>query len=329
MTQDFVMQGARRSGRRPVVAVLGACLVLGACATVDIDTQERTASVPPSAPAPTQSVPPPAPTGKGGYYLDDGPGEEPPPDLDAIPDAVPRVEPLLPGSLRPYTALGNNYLPMTQREPYKVLGVASWYGRRYHGKPTSSGETYDMYKMTAAHTTLPLPSYARVTSLRTGKSVVVRINDRGPFHNDRLIDLSYAAAHRIGIVQEGSGPVEVEAILPEGVPSVPVIRAEPLPPVSPTAAPDATDTPSAPPPSADSGQEYYLQFGAFSSLAGAEEFMRKLRTDYPKLDKPLAIVSGKGLFRVQAGPFPDRDSARREADAAAARTGFRPFPTKR
>ena len=178
----------------------------------------------------------------GGYYLDDGPGCEPPPDLAAIPDAVPRAEPLLPRTARPYVVFGREYRPMGRLEPYKARGVATWYGRRYHGNPTSSGERYDMYAMTAAHPTLPIPSYVRVTSLRNGRSVVVRVNDRGPFLNDRLIDLSYTAAAKLGYVEAGSAEVEVELITEFGdAPARPLAAAPApvqaaLPPASPSAA---------------------------------------------------------------------------------------------
>ena len=156
---------------------------------------------------------PQAPRG-GGYYLDDGPGANAPPDIDRIPDATPKVEPLRPASMRPYVVNGKEYTPMTSLQPYRARGIASWYGRRYHGKPTSSGETYDMYAMTAAHPVLPIPSYARVTSVLNGRSVVVRINDRGPFLDNREIDLSYSAAYKLGIIVYGSGMVEVESIVP-------------------------------------------------------------------------------------------------------------------
>jgi len=152
--------------------------------------------------------------GAGGYYKGDGPGGPPPVKLDAIADATPRVEPLNAGANTPYTALGRKYVPYTSLTPYRARGVATWYGRKFHGRKTSSGERYDMYAMTAAHTTLAIPSYARVTNLANGKSVVVRINDRGPFHADRIIDLSYAAAYKLGYVNAGSAKVEVEAILP-------------------------------------------------------------------------------------------------------------------
>ena len=150
---------------------------------------------------------------KGGYYMDDGPGNRTPPNLDAIPDAVPRNEPLNRFANRPYEKFGTNYMPLTSVQPFRQRGQATWYGKKYHGQKTSVGEIYDMYKMSAAHPTLPIPSYARVTNVKNGKSVVVRINDRGPFLHGRAIDLSYAAAHRLGYIQAGSAEVEIEAIV--------------------------------------------------------------------------------------------------------------------
>ena len=151
---------------------------------------------------------------KGGYYKDDGPERNPPSNLDRVPDARPRAEKLNGAANRPYVVFGKKYVPLTRVQPFHQRGLASWYGKRFHGQRTSSGETYDMYAMTAAHPVLPIPSYARVTSLKTGKQVVVRINDRGPFHSGRVIDLSYAAAYRLGLIGAGSGEVEVEAIVP-------------------------------------------------------------------------------------------------------------------
>ncbi len=148
----------------------------------------------------------------GGYYLNDGPGDAPPPDLDAIPDARPRIEPLHRAANKPYVIFDRPYVPMTRLEPFRERGLASWYGRRYHGQRTSIGEVYDMYAMTAAHPTLPIPSYARVTHVPSGRSVVVRVNDRGPFLRGRVIDLSWTAAAKLGYVQGGSGEVEVELI---------------------------------------------------------------------------------------------------------------------
>jgi len=147
---------------------------------------------------------------------DDGPGGPLPRNPDSIADARPRFEPLNRGANSPYSALGRNYIPYQSLTPYRQRGIATWYGRKFHGKLTSSGERYDMYAMTAAHTLLPIPSYARVTNLSNGRSVVVRVNDRGPFHAERIIDLSYAAAYKLGFVNAGSVRVEVEAILPRG-----------------------------------------------------------------------------------------------------------------
>ena len=157
------------------------------------------------------------PSRGGGYYLDDGPGKPDPQRVARLmrePDPVPKHEPLLARANRPYRVMGQDFAPMTERKPYKQQGVASWYGQRFHGKPTSTGETYDMYQMTAAHPTLPLPSYARVTRLDNGRSVVVRVNDRGPFLRGRLIDLSYLAASKLGYVGQGHAKVEVELLNP-------------------------------------------------------------------------------------------------------------------
>ena len=175
------------------------------------------AAAPEPAPTPPPEVAKPAAKpapGRGGYYKDDGPGDNPPANLEQIADAVPKVEPLHRYANRPYNRLGKDYVPITAVGAFRQEGIASWYGKRFHGQPTSSGERYDMYAMTAAHPTLPIPSYARVTNLANRRSVVVRINDRGPFHSDRIIDLSYAAAWKLGIVEGGSGRVLVEAIVP-------------------------------------------------------------------------------------------------------------------
>lgn len=142
----------------------------------------------------------------------DGPGANPPPNLDQVPDAVPRVEPLrVGGPNKPYVALGQTHVPMTSDRPLLETGGASWYGRKYHGRPTASGEPYDMYAMTAAHRTMPIPSYARVRNPANGREVIVRINDRGPFVEGRVIDLSYTAALKLGVLN-GVAPVQVQRI---------------------------------------------------------------------------------------------------------------------
>jgi rare lipoprotein A len=153
----------------------------------------------------------------GGYYQDDGPEAHPPANLDKVPDPLPQVEPLASGANKPYVVLGKRYVPGTSLQTYSVRGLASWYGRKFNGARTSNGEIYDMYAMTAAHPTLPIPSYARVTRVATGKSIIVRVNDRGPFHEDRVIDLSYTAAYKLGILGPGSAEVIVESLGPEEI----------------------------------------------------------------------------------------------------------------
>ncbi|MDR2875785.1 MAG: septal ring lytic transglycosylase RlpA family protein [Methylobacillus sp.] len=236
----------------------------------------------------------------GGYYLDDGPGDNPPANLDQIPDAVPRYEPPQSRFNKPYTALGQSYTPMTQYQPYKARGLASWYGKRYHGQKTSTGEIYDMYAMTAAHTTLPIPGYARVTSLANGKSVVVRVNDRGPFHKDRIIDLSYAAAHRLGIAEGGSGMVEVEAIdarQPQ----------KSAAPETPAAASPAISS------SANSASGAYVQAGAFRSRDNAEQLLDKLRQRGLAENVTAENWYNDDVYRVRLGPYSSRDEAERAA----------------
>ncbi len=297
---------------------MAACfLLLSGCGTFGGRRDSTRPPVTPSSPA--------TPSSKGGgYYLDDGPGANAPANLDAIPDAVPRVEPLHRGAMRPYTVMGRNYTPMTALAPYRARGVASWYGRRYHGKQTSSGEIYDMYAMSAAHTTLPIPSYARVTHVATGKSVVVRVNDRGPFIDSRLIDLSYTAAHKLGVIAGGSAMVEVEAILPGAAPpasSVPAAVTAPAP-APPAPPPESADRQI--PVATDSGG-IYLQLAAFSARDNAEAYAGRLRADQAWLAPQLQVYVRDGLFRVQAGPFGNPDEARQAADRISQSLGIKPL----
>ena len=231
----------------------------------------------------------------GGYYLDDGPGDSPPANLDSIPDAEPKIEPLHKPATRPYTVLGQTYTPDTLLKPYKATGVASWYGRRYHGQKTSIGEIYDMYGMTAAHPTLALPSYVRVTNLKNGKAVVVRVNDRGPFHSDRLIDLSYTAAYKLGVLAGGSTRVEVEAIDPANYAAA----------AKPAVAPVALQTEKSPVAAAPETPSYghYVQLGAFGAQENAESFHGRLKLELAALADKLQIHPSGGMFRVRAGPF--------------------------
>src|SRR5258706_1254080 len=149
---------------------------------------------------------------RGGYFQDDGPHDRPPVDVLKVPDAVPRDEPLAEAGNKPYTVYGVTYAPLADARGYRERGVASWYGRKFHGRRTSSGEPYDMYAMTAAHRTLPLPSYVRVRNLQNGRSVIVRVNDRGPFLQNRVIDLSYTAAARLSMLGTGTAAGEIEAV---------------------------------------------------------------------------------------------------------------------
>jgi rare lipoprotein A len=257
---------------------------------------------------PERAEPPRKP---GGYYLDDGPHANPPADLDRVPDAQPRWEPIKASTARPYTALGSSYTPMTVLAPYSETGMASWYGKRYHGQPTASGETYDMYGMTAAHPTLPIPSYTRVTHVASGKTVVVRINDRGPFHADRLIDLSYTAAYRLGILSEGSALVRVQSILPEDMQPVAARASPPTTPAPPVDGVDGVDSAGSAPARVQTApaQGVYLQLGAFASVDNAQAFLRRMGTELSWLTPIGGIHHDGRLYRVQAGPYATRDEA--------------------
>lgn len=301
---------ARGAGWGLSLAIL---LLAGGCGTVP-KTDGPVARGPESAAPPAARAP--AQRG-GGYYLDDGPGDNPPANLDAIPDAQPRRDPLRAAANRPYEVFGQRYVPSTQLVPYRAKGIASWYGRRYHGQKTSSGEVYDMYAMTAAHTTLPIPSYARVTNVKNGKSAVVRINDRGPFRSDRLIDLSYTAAYKLGVLGGGSAWVEVESLIP-GFPSEPaVLTAAAQQPAPPPRPPEAALLASA-----EAGG-VFLQLGAFGAKGNAENFLEKLRAQLSGFAEGLRIHSRDGLYRVQAGPYPTPDAARGAAQGIADAMGIR------
>lgn len=208
------------------LTVLAAALVLVGCGTAPVaDRTPRPVQIPPSTIKPPTvrkvdpalPVLPPANSGRGGYYQDDGPGDAPPANLMDTPDADVRNDPLLPRSNRPYTVFGKTYTPITDEEPFTQIGVGSWYGKKFHGQRTSSGELYDMYKMTAAHPVLPIPSYARLSNMVSGATVIVRINDRGPFHANRAIDVSYTAALKLGLLGKGSHELKIERILPDEV----------------------------------------------------------------------------------------------------------------
>jgi len=250
---------------------------------------------------------------KGGYYKDDGPGDNPPANLDRVPDAVPKIEPLARGPNRPYTVLGKSFTPDTSGRPYRVQGRASWYGRKFHGKPTSNGERYDMYAMTAAHPTLPIPSYVRVTRVSTGRTVVLRVNDRGPFLGGRVIDLSYVAAYKLGVLAPGSAEVIVERIMPDEIRNWRAQAPMPTPTPGPAvavAAPVPKVSNTMPTRTAATGQ-FYLQAGAFSDPSRAQSLASDLSAKVPTdLGAAVNVEQGSGnLYRVRIGPFADREAA--------------------
>ncbi|QAU33200.1 septal ring lytic transglycosylase RlpA family protein [Janthinobacterium sp. 17J80-10] len=223
--------------RRQIANVLPGmlcALVLAACGSLPQTPADQSGAK--TAPTAASKRPglPPAGSGRGGYYQDDGPGDAEPEGLLATPDAEPKVEPYAKSGNRPYVVFGKTYTPFLDERPFRQRGRGSWYGKKFHGQRTSSGEPYDMYKMTAAHPTLPIPSYARVTNVANGRQVIVRVNDRGPFHSSRIMDLSYTAALKLGYLQHGSAELEIERLLPEEVERMSVSR----PPKS-AAAPDA------------------------------------------------------------------------------------------
>jgi rare lipoprotein A len=283
---------------------------------------------------------PPAGSGRGGYYMDDGPGDSPPDGLLDMPDAVPRIEAYSTRANRPYTVFGKTYKPFTDNRAYKQRGIGSWYGKKFHGQKTSSGELYDMYKMTAAHPTLPIPSYVRVTNLDNGARVIVRVNDRGPFHAGRIIDLSYVAALKLGYLSKGSGMLEVERLLPDEIERIasgtagnrampatddghgtPAVEALPVAsrqaavtvlPVTFDPVPQAQSTETAPASSAPAAG-FYLQLGAFAQADNAYAMRDRLRQQAGRALPALEVAQGEALYRLYGGPFATRDAAMLEA----------------
>ncbi|MDB5852133.1 MAG: Endolytic peptidoglycan transglycosylase RlpA [Herminiimonas sp.] len=370
---------------------------------------------------------PPAGSGRGGYYLDDGPGDRPPDGLYDTPDADPKVEPLPQRINKPYVVFGKTYTPVTSLQQFTQRGHGSWYGKKFHGQKTSSGELYDMYKMTAAHPTLPIPSYARVTNLANGRQVIVRVNDRGPFHSSRIVDLSYTAALKLGYIGKGSAELQVDLLLPDEIarinsgkvlavsqapaqavaspapmplpvqattatkmqqvqpsqplqpsqlsqlsqlsqPSQPVQQLQPVGQVqpvqlarearpsvltsakgSPALRDDATTQPhpianllgalgpSAPAADASSAPGtvavlpggYYLQLGAYSRDAGAEEFRARLARDWPANLPPVEVVRTGSIYRIHSGPYTSRADAESAARSVQSAGPARPVIVQR
>ena len=396
---------ARPAGQR--LAVLTCALILAACAS--------------RGPTPSRS---PSGGPKSSSWPDkDGPDAVIPPDLKKVPDAVPRLESIRKGGPnKPYEVLGERYEPLADDKPLVQKGLASWYGRKFHGKPTSSGEVYNMYAMTAAHATMPIPSYARVRNPKNGREVIVRINDRGPFHKGRIIDLSYTVALKLDVLN-GVAPVEIERITyedirtgawtrdrdtlspdpkvpaetpvyaaatPSGAPDVtttaqlrppatPVAAQVPVPapvtiapapvpataattasadaalkPIPITALPPGSDLPppgqskadamaaattdaiaaadpAAPVPALKiaAAQGFWLQFGAFSRLEGAEQLREQFTRGMEEIAPMLTIFKDKNLHRLQAGPFTSREDARAAADRVRSAMALTPILVER
>jgi rare lipoprotein A len=318
-----------------MTALLAAC---GANPPLKPVTKAPTTSVPtkqsptPSNESTTKTEPKP---GSGGYYLDDGPGENAPANIDSIPSATLKSEQPYSRANKPYSALGQQYTPMTGYVPYKKQGIASWYGKRFHGKKTSTGEVYDMYAMTGAHTILPIPSYAKVTNPANGRSVIVRINDRGPFKRDRLIDLSYAAAYQLRLIKQGSGLVEVETIdtSPEALRKAPTDASTQTASVSQNTLPENTQssvtslaaqttaieatptiTSATTATSSALNSQFYVQAGAFKNEANGDLLQKKIQSLDLGENVGVANVYNSGLYRVKLGPY----ASRSEADVSAA-----------
>ena len=257
----------------------------------------------------------------------DGPPLEVPADLGTRPEPEPRVEPLRSGGPnKPYEVLGQRYTPLAADVPLAQTGLASWYGRKFHGRPTASGEIFDMFAFSAAHRTMPIPSYALVRNPANGRELVVRVNDRGPFHADRIIDLSYAAALRLD-VQRGLAPVEVRRLTHDdirsgswrGVPQAPDDFAAADAPAA-AAAPAAADKPAV---------GWWVQLGAFRQREGAHALRLTLARDLSWLEPWLAIFDERALFRLQAGPFASRDEAQGAAERIAGAAALQPVLVQR
>jgi len=262
------------------------------------------------------------PVGSASSTGRDGPPLSPPPDLAQVPDASPRLENIrIGGPNKPYEVAGERYQPLTTDAPYTERGIASWYGRQFHGRPTASGEVYNMYAMTAAHATLPIPSYARVRNPANGREVIVRINDRGPFHKGRIIDLSYTAALKLDLLR-GVAPVEVKRItyaeIRAGLDVAPANEPPPVfVPATPPGGPMRETTGGA-----ATSPGYWLQFGAFAKLDGAEAMRQRIAEADLGLLPLLTIVREAGLHRLRAGPFPSADEARTQAERLKSEHGL-------
>lgn len=318
------------------VLALAISSALVGCGSMPKSTTEATGQQATVAPSIAKNVPvlPPAGSGRGGYYLDDGPGDHIPEGLYDLPDAEPKVEPYARGPNKPYSVFGQTYTPITDNRHYKQRGYGSWYGKKFHGKKTSSGEPYDMYKMTAAHPTLPIPCYARVTNLGNGKQVIVRVNDRGPFRSARIIDLSYTAALKLGYLGKGSGLLEVEHLLPHEIERLARNKREGSAALAMQHGTVEREMPASAgeksgeavsqkddfldkfliqgknaeePTQAGTAKNYYLQLGVFRQSGNAQSLQAKYASAW-RNEKFEVVTSGE-VYKLYAGPFVTREMA--------------------
>ncbi len=225
-------------------------------------------------------------------------------DIASIPEVIPEpVVRTMAGNRSPYSVLGQTYYVLPSEEGYRANGVASWYGEKFHGHRTSNGEIFDMYLASAAHKSLPIPSFLRVTNLDNNRSIIVRVNDRGPFHGDRLIDLSYAAAVKLGYADRGTARVQLEAVLPDATLERPDLRIA-----------------SAAPRTIASSNSQYLQVGAFSELTSARNLIAQLQelTPHPVFIRTIQTDANAVLHRVRIGPLQDAGEIRRLTQSVVA-----------
>lgn len=248
-------------------------------------------------------------------------GPSQPMNFSHVPNAVPKHETRTrAGNPSTYVVLGKRYYVMKESRGYVERGVASWYGKKFHGRKTANGERYNMYAMTAAHKTLPIPSYVKVTNLDNGRSVVVRVNDRGPFHSNRIIDLSYAAASKLGFAQNGTGKVELRAIEPGEPNSTTTLATAGTTEPAATAVAVATTAPGSSypttPASAPARNQLFLQLGSFISQHNAESLRARLAlNNVTRAEVQQTEVDSKNIYRVRIGPIASIE----EADSLASR----------
>ncbi|MSQ17985.1 MAG: septal ring lytic transglycosylase RlpA family protein [Betaproteobacteria bacterium] len=301
------------------MAMLAGC---GAPAPRRMSIVEASKPAPPqvAAPVTTQALPPPisaslpTPTPRGHFYLDDGPADAPSPNLEHLPNPEPRSEPLHRFANNPYSALGQDFVPERAVRPLRQQGFASWYGRRFHGNKTATGEIYDMFGLSAAHPTLALPSYAKVTNTQNGRQIIVRVNDRGPFLRNRIMDLSYAAAVKLGYMEQGVAPIEVEVIVPNEA-DYPAGAPAPL---------GGPERAVAPVPNLKGFPLFvenagvFVQIGAFLVPENAEVLRARMSLELSSVIRSMQVVPRNGMHRLWVGPYKTQQEARLAADRIAA-----------